>query len=175
MSVICSNSVLCSLCMSAVLPQFRNMVVIRVHKPVNEVICWIKCSFQQIIAFGPCCLISAWEKHLNEHIIKSEMWTGHVKWKICSEYYETAPLSYILYWRQNTFLEGGVSIWRTHPGRINETSNVFFFEMHRYAAVNLSAKGFCVLWSPSCLCNYYRSTLSPFTVGGGHMQKSLTK
>lgn len=72
-----------------------------------------------------------------------------------------------LYWRRNTFLDGDFSKWRTHPRRINETSNVFFFVMHHYEVVNLSAKGICALWSPSWSCNYYRSTLSPFTVGGG--------
>lgn len=72
-----------------------------------------------------------------------------------------------LYWEWNPFLDGGFSKWRTHTRRINGTSNVFFFVMHHYEALNLSAKGICALWSPGWYCNYYRSTLSLFTVGGG--------
>lgn len=72
-----------------------------------------------------------------------------------------------LYWEWNTFLDGGFSKWRTHTRRINGTSNVFFFVMHHYEAVNLSARGICAPWSPGWSCNYYRSTSSPFTVGGG--------
>lgn len=114
------------------------------HKPVNEVICWIKSSFQQIIAFGPCCLISAWEKHVDEHVMKSEMWTGHVKWKICSEYHETAPLSYIL---EAEYISGRQCFYMTHAPREDEWNfkRVFLWNVSLCSSESVSEGILCAL------------------------------
>lgn len=68
---------------------------------------------------------------------------------------------------RNSFLDGAFFKWRIHPRRINETSIVFFFVMHHYEVVNLSAEGICALWSQGCSCNYYRSTWRPLIAAAG--------
>lgn len=122
----------------------------------------------QIITFGSRCFICSLSKSCQWRC--NEVWEMDrmcaVKWKICNKYHENAPLWVILGVK---YISGwSYSKWRTHTQRINGTSNVFFFfVMHHYEAVNLSARGICALWSPSWPGNYCISTLSPFTVGGG--------
>lgn len=122
-------------------------------------------SFHKSLLSAPAVSFAARAKHVDEDIMKFEKRTGHVKWKIYNKYHETAPLWAILGVK---YISGwDFSKWRTHRRRINGTSNVFFFVIHHYEAVNLSARGIFVHWSPGWSCNYYRSTSSHFTVGGG--------
>lgn len=122
-------------------------------------------SFHKSLLSAPTVSFAARAKHVDEDVMKFGKQKGHVKWKLCNKCHKNAPLWAILGVKHISGCD--YSKWRTRTCRINGTSNVFFFVMHHYKAVNLSTKGIRALWSPSWPCNYYRSTLSPFTAGGG--------
>lgn len=130
----------------------------------------------QIITLSSRCFICSQSKTCQWRC--NEVWetdrTHTVKWKICNKYHENAPLwailgvKYIFGW--------SYSKWRTHPRRINGTSNVFFFVMHHYEAVNLSTRGICALWSPSRTLQLLQKHFWVFSLWVEvHMEKRLTK
>lgn len=117
-------------------------------KSLNEVICWIKFFISQIITFGLLLFhLQARQKHVDEDVMKSGEQTAKSK----MENMRPAPWSgsfascVRVFCDRNSFLYwgwgwGGFFKWRMHPRRINETSIVFFFVMHHYEVVNLSAR-----------------------------------
>lgn len=114
-------------------------------------ICWIKFFISQIITFGlPLFHLQARQKHVDEDVMKSGEQTAKSK----MENMRPAPWSgsfascvrgKIHFCMGGGSKEGGVEggvvfKWCMHPRRINETSIVFFFVMHHYEVVNLSAR-----------------------------------
>lgn len=152
--------------MAVSLPQLRNEAVMRVHKTINEVICWIKFFISQIITFSSRCFICSPTKTCQWRC--NEVWGtgGSCKTENMQQVPWNGTVASCIRGR-NSFLDGAFFKWRMHPRRINETSIVFFFVMHHYEVVNLSAEGICALWSQGCSCNYYRSTWRPLIVAGG--------
>lgn len=53
-------------------------------------------SFHKSLLSAPAVSFAVWAKHVDEDVMKFEKRTGHVKWKICTKYHETAPLWAIL-------------------------------------------------------------------------------
>lgn len=76
-----------------------------------------------------------------------------VKWKICAGTMKWLLCKFCQ--RRNSFLywgaEGGGIKWRMHPRRINVTSIVFFFVMHHYEAVKLSARRISAAQRPAAV------------------------